>query len=151
MSKEEILMELLECGSLDLNMLDECEYNFYDILEECNSFTEKPKFCDILYGAICIYQKNISNKIDERISELDDLMEELDDQGLADTEEFAEYEEEQKALKELDPYEDITNFINYIDTSIGIPDENKKEIYSKYLSDIINEEDEQIGFVSLQI
>ena len=151
MSKEEILMELLECGSLDLGMLDECEYNFYDILEECDSFTEKLKFCDILYGAICLYQKNISNKIDERISELDDLMEELDDQGLADTEEFAEYEEEQKALKELDPYEDITNFINYIDTSIGIPDENKKEIYSKYLSDIINEEDEQIGFVSLQI
>jgi membrane protease subunit (stomatin/prohibitin family) len=28
MSKDEILMELLECGILDLAMLDDCEYDF---------------------------------------------------------------------------------------------------------------------------
>ena len=151
MSKDEILMELLECGILDLAMLDDCEYDFYDVYEECQSFTDQPKFCDILCGAICIYQRNIRTAIEDRISELDNLMEELDDQGLADTEEFAEYEEEQDALKELDPFEDIEYFINFIDTSIWIPDEHKKEIYGKYLSNIINEEDQQIGFVSLEV
>lgn len=151
MSKDEILMELLECGILDLNMLDDCEYDFYDVLEECHSFTSEPKFCDILYGAICIYQRNIQNKIDDRISELNDLMEEFDDNGEADTEEFADYEEEQRALESLNPNEDIEHFINFIDTSIYIRDEQKKVIYSKYLSDAINEENQEIGFVSLEV
>ena len=144
-------MELLECGILDLNMLDGCEYDFYDVLQECNSFTEKPKLNDILYGAICIYQRNIQEKINERISELDDLMEELDDYGEADTEEFSEYEKEQAALKKLNPCEDIELFINSIDTSIYIKDEQKKATYNKYLSDIVNEEDDRLGFASLEL
>ena len=151
MSKDEILMELLECGCLDLAMLDDCEYDFYDVLNQCDSFTSDPKFCDILYGAICLYMGNIDTKIQERISELDDLMQELDEQGYADTEEFTEYEEEQEALQTLNPYDDIEYFINFIDTSIYIRDERKKEIYRKYLSDIIDEEDKQIGFVSLEV
>ena len=126
--KEEMLCELLDCGTCDLDMLESCNYNFDDILDKVDTFTtrEEMRFNDILLGAIYIYMENINNVIVEKQSEIEQL-------------------------KELDIYNDLEYFLNYLDTNMYICDENKKAIYKEFLSDIIEQENERIGFCRLDL
>ena len=126
--KEEMLCELLDCGTCDLDMLESCNYSFDDILDKVDTFTtrEEMRFNDILLGAIYVYMENINNVIVERQNEIEQL-------------------------KELDIYNDIEYYLNYLDTSMYIYDEDKRAIYKEFLSDIIEQENEKIGFCRLDL
>ena len=156
--KEEMLCELLNCGTCDLDMLESCNYNFEDILDKVDTFTtrEEMKFDDILLGAIYIYQDNIQNKVEEMIKETENnikyMNEELEVCGYGKRE-LLELEYEKQKLEDLESIcvdSDIEYFVNYLDTNMYL-NEEMKPIYKEYLSDIINEENEKIGFCQLDL
>jgi len=109
-------------------MLESCNYNFEDILNKVDTFTtrEEMRFNDILLGAIYVYMENINNVIVEKQNEIEQL-------------------------KELDIYNDIEYYLNYLDTSMYIYDEDKRAIYKEFLSDIVEQENEKIGFCRLDL
>ena len=79
--KDEILQTIFGGGSLDWNMLDKCEYDFEDIYEDmkmfCSSY-EDFDFNSILLGAIDLYKYHIQDKLDEKITETESDLKELE-------------------------------------------------------------------------
>lgn len=157
-----ILCSLLECGYADLNMLNKCNYEYEEIEKHIiDVYGEDTKITltKILCGAIIHYKSRVQNKIDEMIFELEceikDMEQWYDDVdvkiNIEDKVKLDRLWKEKEDLENLNAYDDIEEFINYIDTHIYINDEELKAIYNKYLSDYIKEENEEIGFVSLDL
>lgn len=156
-----ILCSLLECGYADIEMLNRCNYE-YDEIERhiIDVYGEDTKITltKILCGAIIHYESRVQNKIDEMIFELEceikdieQLNDEMQEIAEEDKTKLDRLYQEKEDLERLNAYDDIEDFINYIDTHIYITDEELKAIYNKYLSDYIKEENDEIGFVSLDL
>ena len=65
--KDDILQTLFGGGIADYEMLEKCEYDFEDILNDIKGFTsvDEMKFNDILLGAIDLYRLHIENAIEK--------------------------------------------------------------------------------------
>lgn len=156
-----ILCSLLECGYADLNILNKCNYEYEEIEKHIiDIYGEDTKITltKILCGAIIHYKSRVQNKIDEMIFELEceikdieQLNDEMQEIKEEDKTKLDRLYQEKEDLENLNAYDDIEDFINYIDTHIYITDEELKAIYNKYLSDYIEEENDEIGFVSLDL
>lgn len=157
--KEEILCNLFGGGVADYDMLEKCNYDFQDILDDVSMFVSRDEmdFNDILLGAIDIFRQNIENAIINRIEKIDDNIKYLENKidccayDKRDNVELADLWEEKEKLENLDVYNDIEYSTNYLDTHIFITNDETKDIYKKYLSEEINEENENIGFVELDL
>lgn len=159
--KDELVQELLGGGALDWEMLDKCNYSCEDILDKIKMFTtiDEMDFNDLLVGAIDLYRYNIQEKIDEKITETESDLQELErysdeNNGNIDMEYIDRIELLRKQLDELQElcaYDDIEHFVNYIDTSIFINNDEIRALYKKYLSEEIEKENEEIGFVELDL
>ncbi len=157
--KEEILCTLFGGGTADYDMLEKCNYDFEDVLGEIEGYTNRDNmtFNDFLIGAICVYKHNIQEKIDKKIEKKEDNIKYLknkmsccaydkyDEMELSDT-----YEELEK-LQTLCADDDIECFTNYLDTHIFINDEEVRAIYKELLADEVDAENDEIGFVELDL
>ncbi len=160
--KDEILQTIFGGGSLDWEMLDKCEYDFEDIYEDmkmfCSSY-EDFDFNSILLGAIDLYKYHIQDKIDEKITETESDLKELEryideNNGNVDIEyvdDKKRLEQKLEDLQKLYATDDIEYFTNYLDTSIFIIDDEIRALYKKYLKEEIKAENELIGFVNLDL
>lgn len=160
--KDEILQTIFGGGSLDWEMLDKCEYDFEDIYEDmkmfCSSY-EDFDFNSILLGAIDVYKYHIQDKIDEKITETESDLKELEryideNNGNVDIEYVDDKKRLEQKLEELQKLyatDDIEYFTNYLDTSIFIVDDEIRALYKKYLKEEIKAENELIGFVNLNL
>lgn len=159
--KDEILQTLFGGGTGDYAMLEKCNYDFEEVLSEIEGFTTRNEmtFNDILLGAISLYKRNIQAKIDKVLCEIEYRLKELQDEedwesGSLSQAEYDEYDRlqtERNDLESICVYDDIEYFINYIDTHIFINDEITREVYRNYLKDFIDEENQNIGFVYLDL
>ena len=159
--KDDILMTIFGGGTLDWEMLEKCEYDFEDIYEDMKSFCslEDIDFSSILLGAIDLYRYHIDKEIEEKIKETESDLKELENysdmyNGNINDEyvdKIHKLKEKLEKLQSLDIYEDMEDFINYLDTHIYINDEEKREIYRTYLSKEIEKENELIGFCYLDL
>lgn len=125
--KDDLLVELLGCGYADLSVLEDCRYDFSDIIEECYSVYGKLELNALAKIMFEFGIREIADTVCERIEELEGYGEDTLDE---------EAREELNALREIDVYEDIQSFHNYLDTSIWVC--NHKEIYENYLQDAFN-------------
>ena len=160
--KDEILQTIFGGGSLDWNMLDKCEYDFEDIYEDmkmfCSSY-EDFDFNSILLGAIDLYKYHIQDKIDEKITETESDLKELEryideNNGNVDIEyvdDKKRLEQQLEDLQKLYATDDIEYFTNYLDTSIFILNDEIRALYKKYLEEEVEKENELIGFCSLDL
>ena len=160
--KDDILMTIFGGGTLDWEMLDKCEYDFEDIYEDmkmfCSSY-EDFDFNSILLGAIDLYKYHIQDKIDEKITETESDLKELEryideNNGNVDIEyvdDKKRLEQKLEDLQKLYATDDIEYFTNYLDTSIFIVDDEIRALYKKYLKEEIKAENELIGFVNLDL
>ena len=160
--KDDILMTIFGGGTLDWEMLDKCEYDFEDIYEDmkmfCSSY-EDFDFNSILLGAIDLYKYHIQDKIDEKITETESDLKELEryideNNGNVDIEyvdDKKRLEQKLEDLQKLYATDDIEYFTNYLDTSIFIVDNEIRALYKKYLKEEIKVENELIGFVNLNL
>ena len=160
--KDEILQTIFGGGSLDWEMLEKCEYDFEDIYEDmkmfCSSY-EDFDFNSILLGAIDLYKYHIQDKIDEKITETESDLKELEryideNNGNVDIEyvdDKKRLEQKLEDLQKLYATDDIEYFTNYLDTSIFILNDEIRALYKKYLKEEIKAENELIGFVNLDL
>ena len=160
--KDEILQTIFGGGSLDWEMLEKCEYDFEDIYKNmkmfCSSY-EDFDFNSILLGAIDVYKYHIQDKIDEKITETESDLKELEryideNNGNVDIEyvdDKKRLEQKLEDLQKLYATDDIEYFTNYLDTSIFIVNDEIRALYKKYLKEEIKAENELIGFVNLDL
>lgn len=130
-----ILCELLDCGYLDLQILDDadedCVLEAIDDLEgngidiSLNGITDS-----MFYRA----QYTITEAVNERIDELE-----------GDVETLSEDEQnELMEIKELNPDEDISWYCNCLDTGIYINEH--EDVYWKYFKDVLDDLENKTGF-----
>ena len=160
--KDEILQTIFGGGSLDWNMLDKCEYDFEDIYDDmkmfCSSY-EDFDFNSILLGAIDLYKYHIQDKLDEKITETESDLKELEryideSNGNVDIEYIDDkkrLEQQLEDLQSLYANDDIEYFTNYLDTSIFIVNDEVRALYKKYLEEEVEKENELIGFCYLDL
>lgn len=132
--KDELLAELLECGYADLTVLEDCKYNFVDVIVYCKEdFGATPTLNNLAYSMFQIGIGKINDAINERMDELREIEEPSEEES-----------EELEALEVLEPYEDIESFHNYLDTSVYFT--AKSEIYHKYMEEALDEFAENTGY-----
>lgn len=160
--KDDILMTIFGGGTLDWEMLDKCEYDFEDIYKDmkmfCSSY-EDFDFNSILLGAIDLYKYHIQDKIDEKITETESDLKELEryideNNGNVDIEyvdDKKRLEQQLEDLQSLYASDDIEYFTNYLDTSIFIVNDEVRALYKKYLEEEVEKENELIGFCYLDL
>ena len=160
--KDEILQTMFGGGTLDWEMLEKCEYDFEDIYKNmkmfCSSY-EDFDFNSILLGAIDLYKYHIQDKIDEKITETESDLKELENyeemyNGNIAYEYINKIIDLRKQLEDLQKLyatDDIEYFTNYLDTSIFILNDEIRALYKKYLKEEIKAENELIGFVNLDL
>ena len=160
--KDEILQTIFGGGTLDWEMLEKCEYDFEDIYKNmkmfCSSY-EDFDFNSILLGAIDLYKYHIQDKIDEKITETESDLKELErysdeNNNNIDQKYIDEISNLRKQLEELQTLcvdDDISYYANYLDNSIYIVDDETRALYKKYLKEEIKAENELIGFVNLDL
>lgn len=160
--KDEILQTIFGGGSLDWEMLEKCEYDFEDIYKNmkmfCSSY-EDFDFNSILLGAIDLYKYHIQDKLDEKITETESDLKELENyeemyNGNIAYEYINKIIDLRKQLEDLQKLyatDDIEYFTNYLDTSIFILNDEIRALYKKYLKEEIKAENELIGFVNLDL
>ena len=68
--KTDLLITILDCGYIDLNLLENCEYSMYDITDYCTTNFGKINFSLIIESIFNIGQSNLLNEIKNRIEEL---------------------------------------------------------------------------------
>lgn len=137
--KDALLCSIFDCGIADLGLLEDCKYDMYKIIDECEEMFGDLHINDVIrtmfYFGLC----EIEDTIDGRILELEDI---LSDGGELDEAESLEL----ATLRELDPFNDIRSSHNFIDTHIWIYDEDKKTDYTTYLSEALDHFYEMTGF-----
>lgn len=137
---EDLLCVFLECGSLDLSILEDVGYDLGEIVEELQFEGIKPTLNAITDMIFLKGQREIAEKLEELIA----LMEEELEDAEEDSEEYEDLENALSELEDLNPEEDIDWFCNCLDTSIWFSD--NEEIYRKYLEDVIEDVENDMGF-----
>lgn len=103
---ESLLCGILSCGTADLEMLDDVEFNWGDVLDQIDWPQYGLDFNDIMRGVFSCGIMRIEDEIGCRIYDLE--------RSCSNEEE----EEELAALKLLNPNEDITAYFNCLDTHV---------------------------------
>ena len=135
-----ILCTLLECGYLDLDILNDADEDFVlEAIENLESERMEINLGTIVSEMFLIAIADIAFAIEHRIEDLKGY--EAD--GVIDDDE----REELEALKGLDTDIDIEWYFNYLDTGIYFTgSRNKGDVYRKYFGDLIEELENKMGF-----
>lgn len=132
-NEESWLCAILHCGVADFSVID-CEYDKMELIETC--LTE---FGEINLNLIsrCIVEKgceDIQDAIDARII---DIEHELEEWECHENDEYC-------ALLGLNPWEDIGENHNFLDTSVWF--EKNEEDYRKYVPEAIDKFENDTGY-----
>lgn len=137
---ESLLCSLLDCGCLDLDILDDVGYDLGEIADDLMERGIKPTLNAITEEIFYKGQQSLSEKLQEKLEEMAQERDKYD----GDSEEYDTLQEQIDELECCDPYIDVDWFCNCLDTSIWFTD--NEEIYRKYLSDEISEIEDDMGF-----
>jgi hypothetical protein len=119
---ESWLAAILDCGSLDIRLLDNCALACEDVLERAREWTDRPNINDIVNAMFELALEELKETIECRVDELEAEKE----AGNLDEIELQELED----IKTLDVDSDISTFHNFLDTHIYF--EKNAETYKAY-------------------
>lgn len=164
-----VMMHLLQCGSCDISMLDEIEYNLDDILDElmennCLSLENivvqavlkgveelgklinfiKPDVIEDLQilDETLPKQSDSDEVIDKKEAELDNNSYYLSHKyDIEWGDQIPEYIE---AISKLNPSDDVQFYFNFLCSNIYF--ENHGDIYRRFFNDQVSEIERKIGF-----
>lgn len=131
--KDTFLCALLGCGTADLSLLDDCDVDMYDVVEECRDRYEDMEINNVVRTIFDMGIQAIETICNEKIAE-------LKGRGNLSPVESVELEE----LLQLSPWRDVKSYHNFLDTSVWI-DQNG-EIYRELLPDALQEFERITGF-----
>ena len=133
--KDELLRALLNCGYMDLSLLDNVKYSWFDVLEQLDGLSlEDLDFNNLMRAVVSVGIIETKDALFERIEELETQSEINDDEKA-----------ELAALKTLDPDQDIEGYFNCLDTHVYFA--NNASVYRQYLSDAIDAFENNTGLV----
>lgn len=142
-SREDFLMNLLNCGVLDLKLIDGVGYDWCDILDGetlgemlSDGSGQRETLNYIMRRVVEFGIDQLTTAVADRICEL----EAIPDERELDVDE----EEELEALRTLNPEEDIESYHNFIDTHVWF--ENNADVYRTYLQEALDDFTEGTGF-----
>lgn len=134
-NRENLMCAILECGTLDLGVLDDVGYDWYDVLDRLEgqgvSITEVG-FNGLMRTVVEMAVEDLEAAVEERVKELEE-QDELE-------------EDEQEALEQLrllDPEDDVGGFFNFLDTHAYF--EKNGEVYRNYLPEAVEEFEKNTG------
>ncbi|MFC0903806.1 hypothetical protein ACFHWD_03760 [Clostridium sp. MT-14] len=125
-----LLRGILGCGTMELEKLNDCKYDPFNVIEECKINFKEINFDNIIDTIFREAQRNLSKSIQNKISELD--------------ESDSEKQRELREIQKLNLYEDIEYSINGIDTYMSF--RRNGDIYNKYFKDKLKEIEGNTGF-----
>ena len=137
--REDLLTEICDCGYGDLYLLEDCEYDLGEIVEECQTTFGNLKINNLVRTMFDFGLRDIEDAIKTRLAEFDDIVEEKGRLSKAEI-------EERDALETLEPFEDMQSFHNYIDTHIWVDAKEQVNIYPAYMQEALNRFCEMTGF-----
>lgn len=142
-SREDFLMNLLNCGVLDLKLIDDVGYDWCDILDGemlgemlSDGSRQRETLNYIMRRVVEFGIDQLTTAVADRICELEAITNERE----LDVDE----EEELEALRTLNPEEDIESYHNFIDTHVWF--ENNADVYRTYLQRALDDFAEGTGF-----
>lgn len=150
--QEEILTNLLDCGTDDLKLLNDIRYDLDDILEylkECGNFNINSIFREVFKkGAIDLNYAFIERKEEIReqiLEEMQTAKEEYPDYDLENDEDYQELVNDLDLLdnEKLNPIEDLDYYLNYQDTHVYM---EHIDFYRKYMSDVVDTIETNMGW-----
>lgn len=135
-AKENLLLALLGCGTLDLDMLDDVKYDFDDIIDQLDGQPiQEVGFNGLMRAVVDVGIIHIREALEEKLAEL---------HGYRDEEVMTEADEEElKALEQLDPDNDIRSYHNCLDTHVWF--EHNGGAYRRYLQEAVDSFEENTG------
>ena len=140
---DELLMVLLECGSLDLSILDDVGYDLGEIAEDLIAEEVKPTLNMITDRIFCKGQFELEEAVKSAIEDRVNRQADTDDSDDGEAE-YDRLQDEIDELECLNPEEDMGWFCNCLDTSCWFGD--NEAIYRKYLAEEIDEIEGKMGF-----
>nr|DAP06679.1 MAG TPA: YnzC [Caudoviricetes sp.] len=142
-NREDFLMNLLNCGSFDLRLIDDVGYDWCDILdsetlgEMLSDLSRRRDTLNYIMRRVIEFGiDQIATAVADRICELRAISNERE----LDADEAKELD----ALRTLNPEEDIGSYHNYIDTHVWF--ENNANTYHTYLQEALDDFAEGTGF-----
>ncbi len=127
-----LLCTMLNCGTLDLNMLDDVQYEWNEVLEQMDWPRDGLDFNDVLRAVVDLGIIGIKDWIMTRIRTLN-----------VSAYQDADTAKELDMLHSLDPDEDIYASFNLQDTHIWF--NSHKDIYLEYLGEALEEFESNTG------
>jgi hypothetical protein len=133
-NRDYLLTTLLDCGTLDLKILDGVEYDWCDLVDRREGV---PDINTLMYDVFQMGFDDIQTRVNDRICELEAV--ELNERDLDEDE-----EQEKAALSELNATEDFESFHNAIDTHVYCV--NHWDTYTMYMKEALDEFRDNTGF-----
>lgn len=127
-----ILTTVLKCGTEDLHILDDVQYDLSEIVDDLIDEGIRPTLNAITSMVFYTAAMDLAYHIKEQISELEQ------------NERSNEEDKELNALRKLDTSKDIGWYCNCLDTSVYFV--QNEAVYKKYIPEKIKEIEEQTGF-----
>ena len=141
-NRDYVLMATLNCGELDLGLLDGVGYDLCEIVSDLREEGIQPTLSLIMNEVFCKGVSDMKEYLDEMIEETRSEGEEAMWGG--DHEAAVRSARKLADLHKLNPEEDITWDFNYIATDVGFA--KNGELYRLYLPSAIKEIESNIGF-----
>ena len=135
---ERWLCAIMDCGYADISVLDGCEYDPDMVISRVQDEGDDFRLCDIVHTIFDIGRYDLRDDIEKRI---DEIVDEYDGENYKQDDEY-------NALLQLDPFDDIGEFHNYLDTNVWF--ERNAEIYEKYLKEACLKFEMNTGFQLLK-
>lgn len=122
---EEWLCEIMGCGIADIHMLDDVKFDIARVLRNAKNmgYDDPFELNTVLASAVDLAKSELQVEIDKRLHRI------MNEKGYDDAKRDPDYIE----LSSLDPYEDIGEWHNYLDTNVYF--EKNEELYRKHLYD----------------
>lgn len=134
-----LLSEILDCGLGDLCILENCNYDWSEIIDYCKENYRELTLENLFYSIIDFGMMDLVSKIKEKIDEIKKEIYETDDKDKID-----KLESVLEKLRKISPQDDIGFYFNYLDSNVYF--NNNEEIYTKYLKDEIDNFENNTGF-----
>lgn len=137
---EDLLCSVLNCGYADLNILADCEYPMYELVEYVQEIGDEVNINSLCYAMFNLAINDVQEAIEERLAEMEEL---LEDEDIAE-----EVKDEYRSAIEsnLDIREDIDTFHNYIDSHAYLMNNKNQDIYLRLFSDELSIFEEKTGY-----
>lgn len=148
---ESLLCSLLDCGVMDLRILDDVGYDLGEIVDCLRCEGIAPTLNAITDEIFRKGQLELTGAVAEAIKRRKEAQDEMDEAEVPDpdpdTGEYERYVRLQKEIDELEmlnPEEDMGWYCNCLDTSCWL--DEHESIYQKYLADEISDIEDNMGF-----